>query len=126
MPTKSKKAPAADMLKKAFRAYGGLSLVALATTAVLRHTGEQVNTFMWVRSVLLPVIAVLFYALTVSAARGSYKAFDKIRTLTVIMPIAIIGIDLIPGVCPKWYAVMQAVCMLPVIAAAIIARTKKS
>ncbi|MET7447577.1 MULTISPECIES: hypothetical protein [unclassified Streptomyces] len=42
--------------------------------------------------------------------------------LVVIMPIAIIGVDLIPGVCPPWYAVMQVVCMLPVIRVAFVIR----
>jgi hypothetical protein len=36
------------------------------------------------------------------------------------MPLAIVGIDLIPGVCPPWYAVMQAVCMLPLVPVAFI------
>ncbi|MFI8869238.1 hypothetical protein ACIQ64_32220 [Streptomyces sp. NPDC094473] len=42
--------------------------------------------------------------------------------LVVIMPTAIIGVDLIPGVCPPWYAVMQVVCMLPVIRVAFVIR----
>ncbi|MEU0632315.1 hypothetical protein [Streptomyces sp. NPDC005989] len=42
--------------------------------------------------------------------------------VAVIMPIAIIGVDLIPGVCPPWYAVTQAVCMVPVIRVAFITR----
>lgn len=43
-------------------------------------------------------------------------------TLAVIIPIAIIGVDLIPGVCPPWYAVAQTLCMLPVIRVAFLAR----
>jgi hypothetical protein len=31
-------------------------------------------------------------------------------------------VDLIPGVCPPWYAVMQVVCMLPIIRVAFITR----
>lgn len=38
------------------------------------------------------------------------------------MPIAIVGVDLIPGVCPRWYAAMQVVCMLPVVRAAFAVR----
>jgi hypothetical protein len=77
---------------------------------------------MWVRAVLLPVVAVLIYRMTVSASRGSRRAFERVSALAVIMPIAIIGVDLIPGVCPPWYAVMQAVCMVPIIRVAFITR----
>ncbi|MEU9060671.1 hypothetical protein AB0D13_17925 [Streptomyces sp. NPDC048430] len=38
------------------------------------------------------------------------------------MPVAIIGVDLIPGVCPPWYAVTHVVCMLPVIRVALLTR----
>jgi hypothetical protein len=45
------------------------------------------------------------------------RSFDRLETLT-----AIIGVDPIPGICPTWYAVMQAVSTLPLIAVAIITR----
>jgi hypothetical protein len=46
-------------------------------------------------------------------------------TVAANMPIAIIGVDLIPGVCPAWYAVMQAICALPLIAIAILTRGRQ-
>jgi hypothetical protein len=48
--------------------------------------------------------------------------FERVRTLAILLPIAIVGIDLIPGVCPPWYAMMQAVCMLPIVSVAFITR----
>jgi hypothetical protein len=83
----------------------------------------MVNTFMWVRAVLLPVVAVLIYRMTVSGSRGSRRAFERVSVLALIISIAIIGIDLIPGVCPLWYAVTQIVCMLPVIRVAVTTRS---
>ncbi|MFE7108232.1 hypothetical protein ACFU98_23745 [Streptomyces sp. NPDC057575] len=80
------------------------------------------NTFMWVRAVLLPLIAVLVHRLAVAAPRGSRRAFERMSAVAVILPIAIISVDLIPGVCPPWYAVTQAVCMLPVIRVVFITR----
>lgn len=102
--------------------YGALSAALLGTVAVLAATGHPVNTFMWARAVLLPLVAVLIHRLTRSASRGSRRAVERVRTLTVVMPIAVIGVDLIPGVCPPWYAVTQTVCMLPVIGAAFLTR----
>ncbi|WP_052498918.1 hypothetical protein [Streptomyces vietnamensis] len=102
--------------------YGALGALSLLTVAGLAAGGHPVNTFMWVRAVLLPLVAVLVHRLTVSASRGSQRAFERVRGLAVVLPVAIIGVDLIPGVCPPWYAAMQAVCMLPVIRLAFLTR----
>lgn len=108
--------------KSGIKVFGALGAVALLVVVVVSSSGHTVNTFMWVRAVLLPVVAVLIHRMTVSASRGSRRAFERVSALTVIMPIAIIGVDLVPGVCPSWYAVMQVVCMLPVIHVAFLVR----
>jgi hypothetical protein len=105
-----------------FKAFAVLSSIGLAATAAMAVDGHTVNTFMWVRGALLPLVAILFYRLSNAAAGGSRKAHDRLRTLTVLMPVAIISVDLVPGVCPLWYAAVQTVCMVPVIAAAITLR----
>ncbi|WP_406319979.1 hypothetical protein OHA77_39440 [Streptosporangium sp. NBC_01639] len=111
-----------DTAKNSVKVYGALSAVALLAIIAVSSSGHMVNTFMWVRAVLLPVVAVVIYRMTVSASQGSRRAFERLSALAIIMPIAIIGVDLIPGVCPPWYAVIQAVCMLPVIRVAFITR----
>jgi cytochrome bd-type quinol oxidase subunit 2 len=100
-------------------AFSSAALVAVAAVAA---SGQPVNTFMWVRAILLPLVAVLLHRLVGASARGSARAFDRLRTLSVIMPIAIVGVDLIPGVCPPWYTAVQAACMLPVLRLALLAR----
>ncbi|MFD7582117.1 hypothetical protein [Kitasatospora sp. NPDC059817] len=104
------------------KVYGALGAVAFLAVVAVAGSGHPVNTFMWVRAVLLPVVAVLLHRLAVAASRGSRRAFERLGALTVIMPIAIIGVDLIPGVCPPWYAAVQTVCMLPVLRAAVTVR----
>ncbi|MEU7799676.1 hypothetical protein AB0J14_27210 [Micromonospora arborensis] len=104
------------------KVYAVLSAVALVAVIVVSSSGHLVNTFMWIRAVLLPVAAPLIYQIAVSASRGSRRAFERVAALTVIMPIAIIGVDVIPGVCPPWYAVLQVVCMLPIIRIAFVTR----
>ncbi|GGV13722.1 hypothetical protein GCM10010275_63650 [Streptomyces litmocidini] len=108
--------------KSSIKVYGVLSAVALVAVIAVSSSGHMVNTFMWVRAVLLPVVAVLIHRMTGSASHGSRRAFERVRALAVVMPIAIVGVDLIPGVCPPWYAVMQVVCMLPVLRVAFITR----
>jgi hypothetical protein len=62
--------------------------VTIATAA----TGHDVSVIMRVRSVLLPMAAVVLYRLTVA---GSPRATERARALTVIMPIAVVSVDLI-------------------------------
>ncbi|MEV4497750.1 hypothetical protein AB0J84_18915 [Micromonospora arborensis] len=51
-----------------------------------------------------------------------YAVLSAVALVAVIMPIAIIGVDVIPGVCPPWYAVLQVVCMLPIVRVAFLTR----
>jgi hypothetical protein len=111
-----------DRAKSSIKVYVALSAAALLAVIAVSVSGHMVNTFMWVRAVLLPLVAVLIYRMTGSASQGSRRAFERVRALAVIMPIVIIGVDLIPGVCPPWYAVIQVVCMLPVIRVAFMTR----
>lgn len=108
--------------KNSVMVYGALSVVALVAVIVVASSGHMVNTFMWVRAILLPLIAGLIFRMTNSASQGSRRDFERVSGLSVIMPIAIIVVDLIPGICPLWYAVTQIVCMLPLIRTAFITR----
>ncbi|MFG2116972.1 hypothetical protein ACGFRB_30770 [Streptomyces sp. NPDC048718] len=98
--------------------FGALGCAALAGVAAVAGTGHPVNTFMWVRAVLLPLVALVVHRTAAAAARGSHRAFDRLRTLSAVLPVAIVGVDLIPGVCPPWYTAAQTVCVLPVAAVA--------
>lgn len=109
-------------MRTGITAYGVLGAAALVAVVAVAGTGHTVNTFMWVRGVLLPVVAVLLHRMALAAFRGSRRAFERLSTLAVIMPVAIVGVDLIPGVCPLWYAVAQTVCMLPVVGGACVTR----
>lgn len=102
--------------------YGTLTVAALLAVIAVAGTGHMVNPFMRVRAILLPPIAVLLHRLTVSASQGSRRAFERLRGISIVFPIAIVGVDLIPGVCPWWYAGMQTLCVLPVIRVALTMR----
>ena len=111
-----------DTVKGSIKLYGVLTAVALVVIAAVAMSGHSVTTFMWVRSAVLLAVALVIHRMAVSASQGNRKAFDRVETLSAIMPIAIIGVDLIPGVCPPWFAVMQGVCALPIIRAAFVTR----
>lgn len=107
--------PAFATVTTAIKIYAALSTAALAVVIVASSTGHTVNTFMWVRALLLPVVAVPIYWTAVLASRGSQRAFERLRAVAIVLPVAIIGVDLIPGICPSWYTAMQVVCMLPIL-----------
>ncbi|WP_042429857.1 hypothetical protein [Streptacidiphilus anmyonensis] len=108
---------------RCLRLYAGLSALGLLAVVAAAVAGHAPNTFMWVRAALLPVVAVLLHRAAVAASGGSRRSFERIRGLAAVMPVAIVGVDLIPGVCPPWYTVVQCACMVPVLRAALLART---
>jgi hypothetical protein len=116
--------PAFEAVKKWIVIFGVMSVVVLATVAAVAIAHGSVSTFMWVRASILPVIAPVFYRRAISASQGARKDYERLRTVTAVLPIAIIAIDMIPGVCPVWYASMQAASMAPLIAIAVIARRR--
>ncbi|MFF4623798.1 hypothetical protein [Nonomuraea jabiensis] len=101
-------------------AYGALSAAVLATVAALAITDQTVTSFMWGRSAGVLASAAVTYWLTVLAARGARWAYLRVRVISIVMPVAIVAVDMIPGICPLWFAMMQAVCALAVAAAAFV------
>ncbi|RSM63201.1 hypothetical protein DMH03_14425 [Amycolatopsis sp. WAC 01376] len=110
-----------DQVRKCVLLFGVVSAIVLATVAAVALTGGSVNTFMGVRAVILLLAAPLLHGL---AAREERKSLERLRVVSTILPIAIVGVDLIPGVCPSWYTVMQAVSAVPLIAVAVITRRR--
>ena len=99
-----------------------LSAAALLALVALTVSGGHVSTYMWIRAGLLLAVAELADRAVISAARGNRRSFERLATYTIVLPVTIVGMDLIPGVCPLWYAAMQAVCVLPLVRVAVIAR----
>ncbi|MGA5816851.1 hypothetical protein ACPC54_03145 [Kitasatospora sp. NPDC094028] len=111
-----------DDVKKYITLFGVVSTIVLGTVAVMAFTHHHVTSFMWVRGGILLAITPLLHRYVTEASEGSYRAFDRVRTLATIMPIALIGVDLIPGLCPSWYAVLQGLSALALVAVAFITR----
>lgn len=79
---------------------------------------------MWIRGTILLAIAPFLYRMAVRAARGVRRSFERLETVSVILPIALV-VDLIPGICPGWYAGLQAICALPLVAVAVMTRHRR-
>ncbi|MFF1695620.1 hypothetical protein ACFVXC_18635 [Streptomyces sp. NPDC058257] len=101
-------------------AYGALGAAVLITVAALALTGQTVTSFMWGRSAGVVASAAVTYWLTVLAARGARWAYLRVRVISIVMPIAIIAIDMIPGALPPWFVALQIACALTIGATAFI------
>ncbi|MFI6597285.1 hypothetical protein ACIBHX_13600 [Nonomuraea sp. NPDC050536] len=102
-------------------AYGALSAGVLITVVILAVTDHTVTPFMWGRSGGVLASAAVTYWLTVLASRGARWAYLRVRIISIIMPFAIIAIDVIPGTLPVWFIMLQAACALAIAAAAFVA-----
>ncbi|MCX4852231.1 hypothetical protein [Streptomyces canus] len=110
------------LLKKYVGLFGMVSAIVLATVAVVALSGHSTTSFMWIRGAILLALAPVLYRSAVRASKGARRDYERLSTLSVILPIAVLGIDLIPGLCPTWYAAMQGVSALALIGAAVITR----
>ncbi|GAA0944751.1 hypothetical protein GCM10009554_39130 [Kribbella koreensis] len=113
-----------DTVKKCIKLYAMVSAITLGTVATLTFTNHQTTLFEWIRSTILLAISPLLYRLATQAATGTHSSLTRLQTLTTIMPIAIIAVDLIPNLCPTWYTTMQAISALPLIAVAVLTRKR--
>ena len=67
---------------------------------------------MWVRASILLALTPVLLRLAARAEQGRTSSLYRVRALTTVVPVAVIAVDLIPGVCPAWYAAMQALSAL--------------
>jgi hypothetical protein len=102
--------------------YGAFSVLVLLANGAIATTGhgDAVSTFMWTRSSIIVASAVLIYWLAVRASRGLHSAYWRVRILSIILPVAIVAVDMIPGVSPLWFTLAQAVCALALAPVAFI------
>ncbi|WP_181019654.1 hypothetical protein [Nonomuraea typhae] len=100
--------------------YGALSVVVLATVVILAISGHPVTSFMWGRSGGVLASAAVTYWFTALAERGARWAYVRVRIMSVVVPIAIVAIDAIPGALPRWFVLMQVACAVAIGAAAFL------
>ena len=98
-------------------------LVSAAMEAVLvvqSLNGTSVHTAIWIRCSLVLASAIVLFLISLAAARGSRRAWIRLRIISVIVLIAVVVIVSIPGFLPDWVRFEQAVCGALVLPAAIL------
>jgi len=101
-----------DLATKLIVIYGVAGAILIGTLMVIVVAGGEPSVLMWVRSTILLAMMPFLSMFAVRAEQGRTSSLQRLRLLTTVLPVVIIGVDLIPGVCPTWYAAMQAVSAL--------------
>jgi peptidoglycan/LPS O-acetylase OafA/YrhL len=106
-------------------------IVNLATFGVicaLHNRHDLVNDTVWTRGTILAATSLLLLAFTKGIARGSHKAFLRVRIISVILLVSVVALLVIPGLLPSWMKVEQGVCglLLLGIVAAVNSRHNRS
>lgn len=110
-----------ELARKCVGIFAVANASVLGTLVVSAQAGGTANTFMWVRAVILLGVAGMLSWLVRRAGRGDLSALGRLRVVSTALSIAIPAIDLIPGVCPTWYAGMEGVGALALVGLTVIA-----
>ena len=114
---------ALSVVKKLVGTYGVVGAVVLGTAAAVVMGHGSVSQFMWIRAGILLAVAPLLYLWAARADRGELRSLIRLRWVSLVLPIAIVVVDLIPGMCPVWYTALQAGSALALVAVAVLTRT---
>ncbi len=102
--------------------FGAVGAVVLGTVAAVAVAGQPTTPFMWVRGAVLLLLAVLLRRYVARARGGDGRAWERLRRMSAVLPFAVVGVDLLPGLCPAWYAVLQGLSVLALVPVAVLTR----
>jgi hypothetical protein len=108
-------------IKVLIACYIGLSALGFAAAVLLRDQPQLVNTAVWVRSSIVLVTSVLTYLFAERASRGDRRSLLRLRVVTIVVPLVIVGLIVLPDPFPVWMKVQQGLCGLVLAGAAILA-----
>jgi hypothetical protein len=104
--------------------YIGISVLTLVAIIVLRHNTAAVNAAVWIRASIVVASALLMITFVARAARGSGRAFLRLRLVSAIMVVAIAVIIALPGTFPLWMKIEQGICGLILIRVVMVVNGK--
>jgi hypothetical protein len=100
--------------------YLGISVLTFVAIVLLHNHTSLVNSAVWVRGTIVVLSSLLAYAFTLRAARGSRRAYLRLRIVSAAMVVAIAVIIALPGTFPVWMKIEQGVCGLVLIGVVVI------
>jgi O-antigen/teichoic acid export membrane protein len=101
-----------------------VSVLTLVAIVLLSGHPAIVNDAVWVRGTIVTASAALTFVFASRAARGSRRAYLRLRLISAIMAVAIVVIISLPGTFPLWMKIEQAGCGLVLLAVVAIANSR--
>lgn len=105
--------------------YLAISILTLAAIVIMRDDAAVVTIAVWIRGTIVAATAILMFVFAVGAARGSARAYLRLRIVSGIMLVAIVVIIALPGTFPLWLKIEQGVCGLILAAVVVIANGRR-
>jgi hypothetical protein len=106
-------------------AYLAISALTLVTAFVLRGDPAIVNTAVWIRGTIVVASAILTLSFLIRAARGSRRAYLRLRIVSAVMLVAIAVIIAVPDPFPLWMKIEQGVCGLLLLGVVLLVNGKQ-
>jgi len=94
--------------------------IVLGTLVAITVLGGAPSVFMWVRAVILLAVSPVLMRTARRAGAGAETMARRLRVVSTVLPVAVVAVDLVPGVAPIWYAAMQGVAALALVPVAVM------
>ncbi|MFF1571359.1 hypothetical protein ACFVWR_01325 [Leifsonia sp. NPDC058292] len=113
---------ALELVSRLWMLCAAVSLLALGAAAVLTLVAPgEVNWVVWLRGSVVVVASLVFILVTRAAARGSRRAYSRMRWISILAPIGIGLIIVAPDSgYPAWMKVEQAIVGVIIVAIAVL------
>jgi hypothetical protein len=114
--------PTFDTVRRLWWLCAAVSLISLAVTAVLAVVDPvEVNWVVWLRGSVVAAASLVFVVVTRAAARGSRRAFSRMRWISILAPIGIGLIIVSPDSgYPLWMKLEQGLIGILIVAIAVL------
>ncbi|MBS1897334.1 MULTISPECIES: hypothetical protein [unclassified Microbacterium] len=119
--------PALDTVRRLWWLCAAVSLIALAAAAVLAVVDPaEVNWVVWLRGSVVAVASLVFVVVTRAVARGSRRAFTRMRWISILAPIGIGLIIVSPDSgYPLWMKIEQGLIGVLIVVIAVLLNSRQ-
>jgi hypothetical protein len=108
------------LIKSLVAGYFVVGLAGLIVGVLLRDQPQLVNSGVWIRNGFVLLSAALMYLFVLRAQQGNRRALIRVRVLSVIIPLIVVVLVVLPDGFPVWMKVQQVLAGLSVAGVAVL------
>ena len=102
----------------------GISVLTLVAIILLRSHPTLVTPAVWTRATIVVATALAMTTFAAGTARGTSRAYLRLRIVSAVMVVAIAVIVTLPGTLPLWMKIEQGSCGLLLIGVVFLVNGK--